>query len=511
MANEVEVKLAIRPEDAARFQTRPPPLNGVATGNFAKRRLVSVYFDTPDFDLRHSGVSLRVRRVDGRYVQSVKCEGSTVLGRFECEDEVAGPGPDAARVADAGIQALFKKVDAPDSLKPVFTTDIQRAAWMLKIDGTTIECALDRGHIRRGRRRLPVSELELELKSGSAGPLFDAATQLSRRAAVRLEWETKGQRGYVLMGHPASSPSSWPPQLSPKMHVREALAAIVDCCLGQIAEAETRLRHGERTEAVNKMRVGVRRLRATLSTFRRALPGEGRLPFERDLRWPQDSLGAARDWDVFSKSGLEPLAQANNGSGDVRPLARATARARARAYEQLRHALATRRYTGLILAIMGWRHALIADSGVAKASEHALQRSILDYAPRELRRRSRKIRRLGRRLERLHGPELHKLRIHIKKLRYATESFSGLLQRKCTRKPLRRLNKLQDVLGDLNDARTAPRLVDALPGNGAARGRRVPLRAEGLVKGWMAARAAADRAVIGRRWAKYDKVAARLH
>jgi len=118
---------------------------------------------------------------------------------------------------------------------------------------------------------------------------------------------------------------------------------------------------------------------------------------------------------------------------------------------------------------------------------------------------------LGRRLERLRGPDLHKLRIHIKKLRYATESFSSLLPHKRTRKPLRCLNKLQDVLGDLNDARTAPRLVDALPSNGSARGRRVPPRAEGLVQGWMAARAAADRVTVGRRWAKYDKVAARLH
>ena len=123
---------------------------------------------------------------------------------------------------------------------------------------------------------------------------------------------------------------------------------------------------------------------------------------------------------------------------------------------------------------------------------------------------SRKIRRLGGRLDRLRGADLHKLRIHIKKLRYAAEAFSSLLPRKRTHKPLRRLNKLQDVLGDLNDARAAPELVDVLPTDRSARGRGVPPRAEGLVKGWMAARAAADRALIAPRWAKYDKVAARL-
>jgi inorganic triphosphatase YgiF len=507
MANEIEVKLAIRPEDAVRLQARPS-LDGAASGDVARRHLVSVYFDTPDLGLRRNGVSLRVRRIDGRFVQSVKREGSSALGRFECEDEIAGARPDVACVAEADIQALFEKIGAPDSLKPLFTTDIERTTWMLDIDGTSIECALDRGHIRCGRRRLPVCEIELELKGGAATALFDAAARLHRRIAVRPEWETKGQRGYALAGHPAPAPPPWPPQLSQKMRAREALAAIIDGCIGQIAAGQTLLRYGHRTEGVHKMRIGVRRLRAALSTFRRALPGGGRLPFEKGLRWLQDALGAARDWDVFSESGLAPLAKASDGDVEIRRLAQATHLARGRAHERLRDALATRRYTTLILVTLRWRHSLVADSGTA--SDSALQRPILDYAPRELRRRSRKIRRLGGRLDRLRGADLHKLRIRIKKLRYAAESFSNLLPRKRTQKPLRRLNKLQDALGDLNDAHTAPRLVGGLPAGGAAGGRGVAPRAEGLVKGWMAARIVADRALIARRWEKYEKVAARL-
>ena len=54
------------------------------------------------------------------------------------------------------------------------------------------------------------------------------------------------------------------------------------------------------------MRVAVRRLRAVLSVFRRAIDGR-RLAFEDDLRWLQDKLGAVRDWDVFRAGVVQPI------------------------------------------------------------------------------------------------------------------------------------------------------------------------------------------------------------
>jgi triphosphatase len=54
------------------------------------------------------------------------------------------------------------------------------------------------------------------------------------------------------------------------------------------------------------------------------------------------------------------------------------------------------------------------------------------------------------------------LRISIKKLRYSGELLAPLFAAKASKKFLARLVGLQDVLGELNDAATATRLIDQL-------------------------------------------------
>jgi triphosphatase len=503
MPEEIELKLSIPRNRTKRLGKRLPLRNFKVSGP-SSRRLVSVYFDTPDLDLRRRGVGLRVRHVDGRRIQTIKCAGDSPIGRFECEEQIESDRPDLTCVAEAGLQALFADIGAPRRLKSLFATEIDRTAWQLNPDGAAIECALDRGTIRAGGRRLPVREVELELKAGEPAALFDTANALHQKMPLRIEWETKGQRGYALAAGFVPEPRSWEaPRLSKKMDVRDALGAIVDGCIGQIVANERSVRRQDNAEGVHKMRVGVRRLRSALSTFRRALPGDGRMPFEGDLRWLQDVLGHAREWDVLHESGLDPLTRETKGNGDIRTLKHATTSQRAAAYKTLHAALDSPRYTALFLATMRWRHELSAERG------GALEASIRIYARRELRRRSKGVRKLGRRLGELSGAELHRLRIRVKKLRYAMEFFHDLFAARRVDKHLARLTRLQDVLGDLNDARVAPRLVDGLRAKRASASADPRLaRGEGLVKGWMAARAAADRGLIQRRWAKYEKARA---
>jgi triphosphatase len=506
MGEEIELKLSLG-ERAMRTLRRRLPLPRVRAEDGGVRRLVSVYFDTPALDLRRHGIGLRVRYADGRRLQTLKCDGGSPIGRFECDQEIEGERPDLTCVSEAGLQDLFADINAPQSLRPLFATEIERTARLLQNDGATIECALDSGEIRAGPKSAPVREAELELKCGRSATLFGTAAALHRRVPLRIEWQTKGQRGYALAAGFVPEPQRWtPPRLTRKMPVAEALGAVVDSCMGQIAAHEPRLRQADDAEAVHKMRVGVRRLRSALSTFRRTLPGDGRLPFESDLRWLQDTLGAARDWDVFAETGLAPLAR-EGGNGDLRRVRAAATAARAKAYEALRKVLGSRRYTGLLLTLMRWRHEL----GVTRRGRAGdLREAIAGYAVRELRRRAKQVHKLGGRLEELDARELHRLRIRIKKLRYAIEFFRSLFPAKRVDKQLKRLNGLQDVLGDLNDARTAPRLLQELESLRLLSPRH-PLvaRGEGLVDGWMAARAAADRRRIEGRWDRYEKSARR--
>jgi len=61
------------------------------------------------------------------------------------------------------------------------------------------------------------------------------------------------------------------------------------------------------------------------------------------------------------------------------------------------------------------------------------------------------------------------LRIDIKKLRYAADFFSGLYEASAVRAMSKRLSRLQDILGAINDAAMATRLAEQAGGVDARR------------------------------------------
>src|SRR5215203_6355489 len=86
------------------------------------------------------------------------------------------------------------------------------------------------------------------------------------------------------------------------------------------------------------------------------------------------------------------------------------------------------------------------------------------FAADELRRRAKRIRKRGRHLPELAPDERHRVRIAVKKLRYAAEFFAPLYEGKGRAKRTRRfrdaLGELQDRLGDLNDIAVAATMAE---------------------------------------------------
>ena len=80
------------------------------------------------------------------------------------------------------------------------------------------------------------------------------------------------------------------------------------------------------------------------------------------------------------------------------------------------------------------------------------------FAAGQLSQRRKKIRRQGAGMDNLNPQQLHRLRIQVKKARYATEFFSGLFPgKKCAkrRKAIKSsLMQLQNSLGKINDVVT---------------------------------------------------------
>jgi len=130
-----------------------------------------------------------------------------------------------------------------------------------------------------------------------------------------------------------------------------------------------------------------------------------------------------------------------------------------------------------------------------------LEQGLEAFAGRALARRLHRLAAAGEAIEHLDAEALHAIRLRAKRMRYVAEVFAPLYAGKATRRFLRRLARLQDRLGQLNDSAVADGLLAEL-GTGA--GWRA--HAAGLVRGFLAARSGGARGRIARAWVRFHRL-----
>jgi CHAD domain-containing protein len=262
----------------------------------------------------------------------------------------------------------------------------------------------------------------------------------------------------------------------------------------------------EGTEPVHQMRVAVRRLRSALALFGRAVAGAEVEAAKAGLGALGRALGPARDWDVFTTGSGEAVAAAFPADAAVARLIAAAGRRRDACYDELRRVLdsAEFRRLGITLATLAaarpWERVAPQDGDAAARRVEALGASLHEYAARALSRRLRHLTAHGDDISALPEDTLHAIRLRAKRLRYGAEIFAPLYPRREARRFIRRLTRLQEWLGHLNDGTVAATLMAEL---GRAGGRGF---AAGVVCGFVAAGAAGARARIERSWRKFRRL-----
>lgn len=205
MSMEREIKLAL---PASQVQAAKQWFVARAGKDGHAIKLVNIYFDTPQLTLASSKSALRLRRTPDGWLQTFKTVGTATNGlhsRHEWEMPVAG--------AKLEIDAMLSACDEPtaaDALKQaapslidLFSTNFTRTLWLLDTDGAQIEAAVDQGDVLADvdgeTRRAPISEIELELKSGDEAALHSLAAELGKRiTGLAPDDISKAQRGYRL-------------------------------------------------------------------------------------------------------------------------------------------------------------------------------------------------------------------------------------------------------------------------------------------------------------------------
>jgi inorganic triphosphatase YgiF len=440
---EIELKFACGPEDLAAVLAAAP------AGDDETRELISVYFDTPDLALQKAGASLRVREHKGQRIQTLK-RGQGLV-REEHEAPIEGLAPDPA------LEPLPKLLPQGASLRPAFNVRVSRRQRTFRYRGAKIEMALDQGEVTGGEQKSPICEVELELKSGPAAALFALARELSAAAPLYLAFDSKAARGQALVAGDAqpSVQKGGKVELADDAKVGEAFQAIARKALAQIAANAAVLREAPDPEAVHQLRVGARRLRSGLATFKAVLEGEGLETVKADLKWLGETCGRARGLDAFSAEVLTP-AEIGKPSPGLERLRIVIDSAREAAWAQASQASASERFRDLMIDATAW-----VETGDWRAADGA-DKPIGPFAKAALKKHLKKLGKRGREAEDGDDTARHHLRIEAKKLRYAAEAFASLYGEKRVERYLRHVKALQEALGALNDLATAEPLIAAL-------------------------------------------------
>lgn len=466
---ETELKLRLNPADRARISASPL-VRTRARGPAVRRRLVNMYYDTPDREgLRHRCM-IRLRRQGSTWLQCIKGQGTQQGGlhqRLEFEMPVPGPELDFSLFPDKPALKMFRDPALQARLEPVFETNFWRTTWELEIPGQGMaECCVDHGVIVAGSREEPICEVELELKEGRPALLYDLAGELTQHLHLHLYNVSKAERGYRLLTpvEPApvrAAPFSW----KRSMRTEDVFETILWNALEQIQANEEGILLAHDPEALHQMRIGRRRFQAALSTFGKLFPKSATAPVREGLRAIGAFTGPARDWDVLIDQHLEIMLETGEAEHPLHPLIDRARQQRDRTHTALNRALQDPAYSRHLLQLASWIAHRAWREAMSPAERKRFRKPIVDTAADLLSRQHRRLlRHGGRRLDPLEEHALHDLRIEVKKQRYTVEFFRDLYRDKQVRAYLGILRELQDHLGGLNDYVVARDLLRKRPG-----------------------------------------------
>lgn len=451
--DEIELKFLCEPGDLAAVLAAAP------VGETYEKTLVSTYFDTPQGDLRQARISLRIREGGAKRVQTLKRGDG--FAREEHEKPIEGEGLDLTLTALKDALPAAKRA----TLAPIFTVRVVRRQRTFEYGGATIEMAVDEGEVQAGERTRRISEVELELKAGDCDPMFDLARELSKTAPLYLSFDGKASQGQGLIDGTDRSPRRHDKApLARGLTAAGAFQAIARNTLVQIAANGVVLREADSVEAVHQLRVAVRRLRSTISTFK-TLTDDGRADdIVSELRWLAGACDEARDFDVFAAD----VAKFDDPALDLSPLLAAVEAARARGHAKACAAVASGRFRELVLETTAWVEtgAWLTQGGKASAKRRDMPAD--RFAAKALERRRKALLKRGADLEGQDDAGRHEARIAAKKLRYAAEAFAALFDAEAAKAFTKSLKRLQEQLGLMNDAAVAAALVERLKLKGKA-------------------------------------------
>lgn len=469
----------------------------------ATREIRDTYFDTEDWRVHRAGYALRVRETDGAFEATMKALASEDEDGARRRREVSMPLKDAGSLTKKTsglVGERLRNLTGPSregrELRPLFEVRTRRSVFELRrampdvhaettVDAsgdvrprtsgeraTRIgELSLDASEIITGDEKMLLRRVEVEATEGDAARgevslLWEFAEQISEALGLVPAVGSKYEVGLDFAGLiPAPAPDFGSTDIERSSTIGELAFAALREQFSAMLVHEPGTRLGEDPEALHDMRVATRRMRVAMKLFESALPERCQW-FREELKSFAGALGEVRDLDVL----LEDTMNRTSGTtGEDREslgkILEALERERVKAREEMLEALDSERYEryerfSTYLAAM-LREG--PEDGEETATPAAVAgRGVISTARRKWLKAAKRLRKNSP------SEAYHDLRKKGKRLRYALEFLSVVNGTKATARLVKPLKKVQDVLGEQQDASVA---AETLRGLAASRRR----------------------------------------
>lgn len=459
---EVEAKYSVAAEAAL---PAFDDLAGVATVDAPVHQdLVADYFDTDDLRLTRLGITLRRRTGgdDAGWHLKVPIAGA----RHEAHEPLTADAASPRALLD-----VLEGVARGRALSPLVTIRTSREVVRLRDAGGSVlaEVADDRVRAERwisGDRATTWREWEIELVDGEAALLKRVSRRFETAGAMNAPYDSKlsralGGLGVAVGGVPGKDAGT-------HEHARDVVRAHLRDLVAQLLRWDVLVRR-DVEDSVHQMRVTVRRLRSVLATFRPMFDRERTEPLRAELKWLGLLLGDARDAEVL-RDRIRDLVEGE----DPRLLDQGTI---ASAHQELTHRY-LEYHDRLVRELRSSRYAALVDDVEHLISDPPWAPRHEDHTAGALRKRVRHDwMRVGAAVARAEeGPDvaarqrsLHEARKAAKRARYAAEPLVPIYGADAERF-VKAVGKVQESLGDLNDALVAMHQLRQLASSETARG-----------------------------------------
>lgn len=429
---------------------------------------ITTYYDTPDRLLFTFGLTLRIRQQSGSFVQTVKSRdnGSGLASsRSEWEWQVANGVPDIGRLA--AVPELVVFIDQiVERLQPNVVTNVFRTTQNVKLkDDTKVELSLDIGTVVSGEKSEPICEFELELKRGQIASLYGLASSLVDLAPMWINAESKAARGWSLFtSQNGGAIALRKPKIRKDVTAAETLHRIIGALLSQLA-GNIAPTLSDDAEALRQLRRALRHLRAVLRLFGPMLNRDEVSGFITTLRQFAQTLGVARDWDVFCLQTL-PEVMADLSEYDWANLSVLAEAKRKAAHTEVRDLVCGPHFTRLLLNLAIWSETCAIkpqDIGTTR-----LTKRLAEIAPALLDKIAEEARQVGRHPMQQSMIELHDFRKALDRLNAAIRFLGGFFPAQSVSTYRVRTDLVRDIIGAANDADVTKALAKELASDGNA-------------------------------------------